>query len=1626
MDNLFTHIENAAHSGAFGDNDLPRPSEAECAAGNYKVGRAIFHGLPVAIEQPRGTYRTGKDANGKCWVNRMAAHYGYISGTKGNDGDAVDCFIGFYPQSERVFVINQNIGGRFDEHKVMLGFPDEDSARRAYLDSYDRGWNGLASIVPCSISQLKWWLKRGDTSRPLRDLPPEGLETMTRKVQWNNDAQPLGSTLDQILYQIRCADAGEGLLMDAVTPEEITEDSDGILTFDALVSPYARLERKMELLRGIMERAGDKVKPVAMQITEPFKQRGVAHVAVIFELSDGQTVSIYFHNPDGSPGKMAPTDEVISWKWLLNKKDITIVVAPERGSDLNVREVARRIMHLSEKNSAAFQRVNARRAERMGAIQALKNEISELETELASAQNELEVAKVEVEEAKNRKARDYADAVRKVSTISDAYTRATENGGVDPTTGKTANELMVEIDRESAQVTRLKAIANGEDPGPEGPHKSVLVLQALVADHGWNRMGSDGVVKTFAGLETAGELSPDGSRRVFAGYQFDGERRRYISVSFGGDELFDIDGRDREPADIARELNQRVDAWVASRRAAQSQEGQDGGESDADQLAEAISSKGGANREAVDRWIGRFGEEGARALAQSDYSRMAIFKIIASSISPNRELMDAVNADTGIAAYWSASPESVKALSAEAFAALLESGHEDAGDRSRELAYLVLRHSTKKAELDYVRALGGMKNSARFTTQAAGGKLFKMVQPYLPSQPAPESAEATPDAEQADLSYRSVEGGLFTAFFANTPAGQEAWNTMNATQGSENGKVLASHTDAVVKQLRDAGYTVAEDTSPLPSIEEVAAELEESSRELEERQRELIDAYMTAWSEEAEQIKAAVASVNWDAIVDGETAKAEIERLHAAVNTDRPVEKASAALEAAGIKTWDERLSGLAETDGFRAQGVAIEAYRQAVDRIQAVAKEKLIESGRAALAGLDADTPLVDVARAVFASHGIDAGGGVPAIVQAIEGKDVDWAWGFLRNLENKASADIFERATGIKLAGTQRERRAQLDAWAGITPERRAEIEAQRTERREREKREDSLKWAWRDLEHMNVRVNDGSVKSGQGFLAHIFNQGFKEVVARKRGAATAYYASNGDSFTGLRNKAFNGFMKAALAYGGLRQALELVGGIESPESAGQPGEGEMSDADKIAAVDAAYQFEGATEGFKLWLHSSLNDEEYSPFVTAKAMDTAVKAHGASVDWALAAGAAMDDTGAAVVALEQSLAVLENNEPINRAEGNDEQADLEAHTAASIREAIEELSEDDYSPSEEEMGGTFDPETEVATMDSAEEAGERPVAALLESLRAFLGHSATLDAASSASHVGVIRQDGKVMGRINIAGDGKAMIYVGESGDERVKDSEGQPFMYSEDDAERMVAALLAAKKEPDAAPSAESTGRAKTRADALKVLTDTGMNKWMSEAQSKAVIDGLMGEEWQFFADKMKELAATIASMPKTYDQDGKGEEAIAHLHYFRGSGDWYITEKDMEGVGTEQAFGLADLYGDGGELGYISIQELREAGVELDFHFTPKAVREVRKKPAETAPPAGGEPDEKQVDRSLFQSVIDGTAPNMLAPELADELEIAYLRNQSDPELAALFEQAVIAYQAAMMAATSSLA
>jgi hypothetical protein len=94
---------------------------------------------------------------------------------------------------------------------------------------------------------------------------------------------------------------------------------------------------------------------------------------------------------------------------------------------------------------------------------------------------------------------------------------------------------------------------------------------------------------------------------------------------------------------------------------------------------------------------------------------------------------------------------------------------------------------------------------------------------------------------------------------------------------------------------------------------------------------------------------------------------------------------------------------------------------------------------------------------------------------------------------------------------------------------------------------------------------------------------------------------------------------------------------------------------------------------------------------------------------------------------------------------------------------------------------------------------------------------------------------------------------------------------------------------------------------------------------------IFSGLQGEESGYFEQV-------------SYETDGQGDNAVVYLHYFLNGCDWYITEKDMEDDQL-QAFGYANL-GYGGELGYISIQEIVTVGAELDLHWTPKPLKDCK--------------------------------------------------------------------------------
>lgn len=135
------------------------PTDAQKEAGNYKKGHIKVDGLNITIEQPKGSIRRGTDANGKQWESEMHNTYGYIRGTESVDGDHIDIFLSDNPTEGNVFVVDQiNKDGSFDEHKVMYGFSDMESAKRAYLSNYEEGWQGLGSITEVKKEDFKKWI----------------------------------------------------------------------------------------------------------------------------------------------------------------------------------------------------------------------------------------------------------------------------------------------------------------------------------------------------------------------------------------------------------------------------------------------------------------------------------------------------------------------------------------------------------------------------------------------------------------------------------------------------------------------------------------------------------------------------------------------------------------------------------------------------------------------------------------------------------------------------------------------------------------------------------------------------------------------------------------------------------------------------------------------------------------------------------------------------------------------------------------------------------------------------------------------------------------------------------------------------------------------------------------------------------------------------------------------------------------------------------------------------------------------------------------------------------------------------------------------------------------------------
>jgi len=328
-------------------------------------------------------------------------------------------------------------------------------------------------------------------------------------------------------------------------------------------------------------------------------------------------------------------------------------------------------------------------------------------------------------------------------------------------------------------------------------------------------------------------------------------------------------------------------------------------------------------------------------------------------------------------------------------------------------------------------------------------------------------------------------------------------------------------------------------------------------------------------------------------------------------------------------------------------------------------------------------------------------------------------------------------------------------------------------------------------------------------------------------------------------VNNQNFNGFIKAALAFGGLRKALEAVGASDVFGDAGT--------ADKIAAVDAAYQFASATDDFKLWLAAYLDKAELSPFLTARTMDEAARNDGAVIDWGLFAGAALDDVGLALATLEKSLAAALEQQ--------------DSDTAESIKEAIATLTEAEYVPSEDEIGETFD--TDSMTLDGVAALGadaDQRVVSAAQALRQYFqdflasdGKFASLSAGMGDVPVGDAFGPGEAKSQLRTM---IALVTSGTAGIADLTAKEGQRLADFANDA-RVISDLL--------------TGRGR-RAGAQNLLRTPEMKTSYPDIDSQPTLDSVaLDATGGGYVGKIKKGGEVVGRVD--IDSDGKAVVYVA---------------------------------------------------------------------------------------------------------------------------------------------------
>lgn len=288
-----------------------------------------------------------------------------------------------------------NHHGMFLDHVAIKGAVSDDQAMRLcqkYLTEANAGQ--IQDHVEVSNNALKTFLDStklpSNTAYFLEnDAALLDSQGTVSPVQWNDDNELIshGGRFSHMMLDMAGCDI-DGELLEQVSPRDVVAmlidescEFGGML--DAIIIKYNKLDMVTNKLAEALK-ASDNEDFFVKTVTpiEPFKRQGVVNVGAIFEMSDSQTITVLFNNPDTTPAKLTGTDVLTSWKWILNKRDVTAILQPKAVNARKYPQIASRMLKVLAKNHARFKRAQMARSREELLLEELIGQVEAAQAEL--------------------------------------------------------------------------------------------------------------------------------------------------------------------------------------------------------------------------------------------------------------------------------------------------------------------------------------------------------------------------------------------------------------------------------------------------------------------------------------------------------------------------------------------------------------------------------------------------------------------------------------------------------------------------------------------------------------------------------------------------------------------------------------------------------------------------------------------------------------------------------------------------------------------------------------------------------------------------------------------------------------------------------------------------------------------------------------------------------------------------------------------------------------------------------------------------------------------------------------------------------------------------------------------